>query len=393
MIPYEIRQAIMALKAQGRTLRDISRIVRVSRNTVRRALRQPQAPARRDNPEHEALRARLPEIYRRCRGNAVRIQEILNAEQRIEIPSSTLTRLIRRSGYREPKHRVGIYVFEPGAEMQQDTSPHRVSVCEKTLTAQCAALVLAYSRYLFTQYYSTFTRFEAKSFLTEALRFFEGVCPRCTIDNTSVIVAGGSGPEALIAPEMVAFGELFGTRFIPHAIGHADRKGRVERPFAYIEGNFLAGRCFRDWADLNTQARSWCEEVANAKPKRALGMSPKAAYAMEKPHLLPLPPHIPPVTQIHYRVVDTQGYVHLDTNRYSVPERWLGEKVAVHKQPEQVLIFAGHALVAEHPRLLGEREIVHLIASHHPSLHRGRTPTGPSPQEQALTGRHPVLDR
>ncbi|MGH8628746.1 MAG: IS21 family transposase, partial [Gammaproteobacteria bacterium] len=131
------------------------------------------------------------------------------------------------------------------------------------------------------------------------------VCPRCTIDNTSVIVAGGSGPEALIAPEMVTFGELFGTRFIPHAIGHADRKGRVERPFAYIEGNFLAGRCVRDWADLNAQARSWCEEVANAKPKRALGMSPKAAYVMEKPHLLPLPPHIPPVTQIHYRVVDT----------------------------------------------------------------------------------------
>ncbi|MGH8628745.1 MAG: Mu transposase domain-containing protein [Gammaproteobacteria bacterium] len=28
--------------------------------------------------------------------------------------------------------------------------------------------------------------------------------------------------------------------------------------------------------------------------------------------------------------------MHLDTNRYSVPERWLGEKVAVHKQPEQV---------------------------------------------------------
>lgn len=46
-----------------------------------------------------------------------------------------------------------------------------------------------------------------------------------------------------------------------------------------------------------------------------------------------------------------------------------------------------------HPRLLGERETVHLIASHHPSLHRGRTPQGPSPQEQALTGRHPVLDR
>jgi len=208
-----------------------------------------------------------------------------------------------------------------------------------------------------------------------------------------VIVAGGSGPDALIAPEMEAFGALFGMRFIPHAIGHSDRKGRIERPFSYIEGNFLAGRTFRDWADLNAQARQWCETVANAKPKRVLGMSPQAAYLMEKPHLTPLPPHIPAVTQIHYRVVDTQGYVHLDTNRYSVPERFLGQKVAVHKQPEQVLVFAAQRLLAEHPRLVGQREAFSLIKAHHPTLHRGRTPSGPSPQEQALTGRASCLDR
>ena len=68
--------------------------------------------------------------------------------------------------------------------------------------------MLAYSRMLFIQYYPRFTRFEAKAFLTEALQFFDGACPRCVIDNTSVILAGGSGANALIAPEMEAFGEL-----------------------------------------------------------------------------------------------------------------------------------------------------------------------------------------
>jgi len=208
-----------------------------------------------------------------------------------------------------------------------------------------------------------------------------------------VLIAGGSGPGALIAPEMEAFGALFGMRFVPHAIGHSDRKGRIERPFAYIEGNFLAGRQFQDWADLNAQARTWCTTVANAKPKRVLGMSPQAAYLMEKPHLLPLPPYIPPVTQIHYRMVDTQGYVHLDTNRYSVPERLLGEKVAVHKRPEQVLIFHGQQLVAEHARLIGQREAIVLDKAHHTTLNRKHAPAGPSPQEQALRGRDPLLDR
>jgi len=393
MIPYETRQAILTLKAQGQPLREISRILKISRNTVRRALREDQPKAPSLPTGQEKLIELLPQMYPRCKGNAVRIQEILKEEHAIAVPYSTLTRLIRDQELREPKKRSGIYTFGPGAEMQHDTSPHRLTLGEKTLTAQCASLILAYCRLLFFQYYPAFTRFEAKAFLTEALRFFDGSCPRCTIDNTSVIIAGGSGPDALIAPAMVAFGELFGLVFIPHAIGHSDRKGRIERPFSYIEGNFLAGRTFRDWANLNAQARQWCETVANAKPKRILGMSPQAAYVMEKPHLQPLPPYIPPVTQIHYRVVDTQGYVHLDTNRYSVPECLLAKKVAVHKRPEQVLVFQGQDLVAEHPRLTGKRNTDHLIKAHHPSLQRGKTPSGPSPQEQALQGRDPLLDR
>jgi transposase len=393
MIPYEIREAIRALRQQGRALREISRALKVSRNTVRRVLRQTE---HKPSPAHTADQAiidLLPEIYRRCKGNGVRIREVLKEEYAIEVAYSTLTRLLRDQALREPKRRSGIYTFEPGEEMQHDTSPHRLALGEKPVTAQCASLVLAYSRMLFIQYYPNFTRFEAKTFLTEAFRFFEGSCPRCIIDNTSVLVASGSGPDAIIAPEMVAFGELFGVVFIPHAIMHSDRKARVERPFAYAENNFLAGRTFRDWVDLNAQARTWCEQYANAKPKRSLGMSPQAAYLMEKTRLRPLPAHLPAVTQIHYRVVDTQGYVHLDCNQYSVPERLLGKQVEVHKRPEQVLIFCAGQPVAEHPRLTGKRHTAHLIKGHHTHLQRGRTPKGPSPQEQLLTGRHPLLDQ
>ena len=289
MIPDEIREAIRALQQQGRPLREISRALGVSRNTVRRVLRHKSPKPSREDPGQQAIVAVLPEIYLRCKGNGVRIREVLKDEYDIEVAYSTLTRLLRKQELREQKRRSGIYHFEPGQEMQHDTSPHRLELGGKQVSAQCASLVLAYSRMIFIQYYPAFTRFEAKAFLTEALRFFEGACRRCTIDNTHVVVAAGSGPDAIIAPEMVAFGALFGVTFIPHAIKHSDRKGRVERPFAYVENNFLAGRTFQDWADLNAQARSWCENTANATPKRKLGMTPKAAYVMEKAHLLPLP--------------------------------------------------------------------------------------------------------
>ena len=395
MISPERRHAIVTLKDNGMALRDICRHLKVSRNTVRRVLRQPGEPitTRPAAPEQQLAIAQLPALYRRCRGNAARIRELLQQEHGVDLPYSTLTRLIREQALREPKPRSGIYTFAPGEEMQHDTSPHRLVLDGKSLTAQCAALVLAYSRLLYVQYYPCFTRFEAKVFLREALTFFEGACPRCTIDNTSVILAGGSGPDALIAPEMEAFGALFGMRFIPHAVGHSDRKGRIERPFAYIEGNFLVGRTFRDWADLNAQARHWCLTVANAKPKRALGMSPQAAYVMERPTLLPLPAHIPTVTQIHYRVVDTQGYVHLDTNRYSVPERYLGKKVAVHKQADRVQVYLDQRRIADHARCPGQRDTYVTDPSHHQTLIRSQAPKGPSPQERALVGTHPVLDQ
>lgn len=334
----------------------------------------------------------LPELLQRCQSNVVRVQEILKEEHQTDIPYSTLTRLVRDEELRQPKSRSGVYHFEPGEESQHDTSPHRILLGDKKVVAQCASLVLAYSRRLYIQYYPAFTRFEAKVFLRDAFCFMDGACPKCIIDNTNVIVASGSGPDATIAPEMEAFGRIFGVRFQPHRILHADRKARVERPFHYVEHNFLAGRFFQDWPDLNRQARLWCIEMANQKPKRVLGMSPEAAYVMEKPSLLPLPPHIPPVYQSHERSVGVDGFIQLDTNRYSVPERLIGKQLTVQKHPDRILIFFQHKQVADHPRLVGKRDGRHTIKGHHAPLIKQFAHTGPSQEEQQLTGHHLILD-
>lgn len=360
---------------------------------MRRVIRQPDPITRQKMERDEDLLALIEPLFQRCRGNVMRLQELLSDEHHIEVAYSTLTRVVRQAGLRTPTRRAGAYHFEPGQEMQHDTSPHRVILGGKSITAQCAALVLAYSRRLFMQYYPRFTRFEAKWFLTEALRFMDGACPTCTIDNTSVIVASGSGPNAQIAPEMAAFGNVFGVTFRPHTVGHADRKARVERPFAYVEGNFLAGRTFQDWSALNQQARAWCEQVANAKPKRALGMSPEAAYVMEKPPLIPLPPYLPPVYQSYFRVVDVEAYVTLDTNRYSVPERLIAQTVEVLKYPDRVRVLYQHNHVADHPRLIGRRDGTITAPGHHQPLAKERAYRGPAAAEQPLMGHSEPLDR
>ena len=83
MIRYEIRQAILTLKTQGRPLREIARILKVSRNTVKRVLRDPEPKVPKVAAAHAATIERLPAIYQDCKGNAVRIQEILAQEHAI----------------------------------------------------------------------------------------------------------------------------------------------------------------------------------------------------------------------------------------------------------------------------------------------------------------------
>ena len=384
------------MQAQGHSLREISRLLALSRNTVRRILRAPGGEGAEAPPCDEATLARLKVAFARARGNVVRVRELL-ADDGLAVSYSTLTRWVREADLRGPPRRAGEYSFAPGQEMQHDTSPHRVAfaplgaAADKPVTAQCAGLVLAYSRRLFIQYYPRFTRFEAKAFLLEAARFMTGVCPVCIIDNTSVLLAAGAGADAIVAPEMAAFARTLGFRFRAHRVGNPDRKGRIERPFAYVENNFLAARSFADFDDLNRQAVDWCRTVANHKPKQALGMSPDAAYLIEQPHLIPLPDALPPVYELLERVVDLHGYVSVDTNRYSVPERYVGKPVAVYKLPAEIRVCRKDNTIAVHRRLIGQRDARSILPGHHTiPVRQGR---GTAAEEALLAGHHPSLDR
>src|SRR6266481_5729094 len=52
---------------------------------------------------------------------------------------------------------------------------------------------------------------------------------------------------------------------------------RVERPFHFIEGDFLAGRTFSSWEDLNQRAREWCDKV-NSTYKKHIRAVPRELF-------------------------------------------------------------------------------------------------------------------
>ena len=395
MISVNDKETILALHKAGNGIRQISRLLSISRNTVRRVIKGQHRSQIHRTTRYENLLPLVRQHFHFCKGNVVRIQEFLNEKYGYDIPYSSLTRLVRELELREnkKKQRVGEYHFAPGKESQHDTSPHRLILGGKKITAQCASLTMGYCKRLFIQYYPKFTRFEAKVFLSQAFSYMAGACERCIIDNTSVIVAQGSGPDATIAPEMKTFGKIFGTQFIAHAVGDADRKAKVEKNFHYVENNFLAARTFSDWSDLNRQAKNWCDTVANKKPKRSLGrMTPDEVYVIEKPHLKPLPAHSVPVYKTLQRIVDMSGFVTVDTNRYSVPEKLCGEHVEVLKSWHKITIYHKQRKVADHRRLIDKKDGKVTAAGHHLPLYKKKNKTVVCKEEKVLIGRSQTLE-
>lgn len=393
MLDRDTRQTILILSRRGHGIRAIARGLKLSRNAVRRVLKSGVADidGLRRTEQAEAHLDTIRELHQLCAGNLVRVHEELLAKD-ISLPYSTLTRLCRRHDIgRKPKRPAGRYHFEPGQEMQHDTSPHKVTVGGKLRGLQCASLVLCYSRMIYAQCFPRFTRFWCKSFLTDAVVYFGGAADKCMVDNTAVVVVSGSGPDAVFAAEMVAIAERFGFDFVAHEPGDANRSARVERPFHYIENNFYPGRSFDDLNDLNRQFVQWCDRV-NARYKKHLRAKPIELFATEKPALKPLPMHVPEVYEPLIRIVDVEGFVTVSRNRYSVPTVLISRQLQIKLTKSHVRIFDGRRLIAEHERAEDLAGVRRTLPEHRRERrwHHSR-PLPELPEEKTLRAASPVL--
>src|SRR5947209_12390198 len=215
------RTAILELHAQKVSKGEIARVLGLSRSTVRKVVRSQSTdvPLVIRSEKAEPYRQQILEQWVNCKGNLVRVhEELLASGMTLSYPA--LTAFCRRHGIgQKPKVAVGQYEFQPGEELQHDTSPHQVEIAGKKRGVQTASAVLCYSRMLFFQCYPTFQRFDCKVFLNEALRYFSGATVRDMIDNTYVVVMRVGGRDMVPVPRMAAFSVGLSFQFVAHVIG------------------------------------------------------------------------------------------------------------------------------------------------------------------------------
>jgi transposase len=146
----------------------------------------------------------------------------------------------------------------------------------------------------------------------------------------------------------------------------ARTKGKVESGVKYLKRNFLVGREFVDDVHLGEDLVAWTALIADQRIHGTTHERPIERFAAERAHLLATTAQPAFRLETTYpRVVAEDFLVSLETNRYSVPFRFIGRTVTVQRREGRILIRSHDQLIAEHPELPGRHQ-VRLLPEHGP---------------------------
>jgi hypothetical protein len=105
-----------------------------------------------------------------------------------------------------------------------------------------------------------------------------------------------------------------------------------------------------DFSAVNPAARQWLESIANVRIHGETHEKPVLRFEKERQALAPLPTEPYDIGMIHSVRASNRFRVTLDSNRYSVPSEYANAKLRLKAYPDQIVVYAGNRLIAQHVR-------------------------------------------
>ena len=358
----DLHNEVVRLHRGGSSIRRIARRLGISRYQVSRILTAhlegrtsgasllPKPPQKRSSclDEYETTLQQLWERYPDI--TAVRMHEEL---QKVDFTGSYGTVKRRLRQLRGHKRREIVQRFEtgPGLQGQMDYSPYTIDFSgEGRRRVHLFSYLLGYSRRQYLRFV------EAQDFTTtirehvRAFEYLDGVAANCLYDNMKVVVTRYDGDEPVYNTRFLAFATHYGYRPVACRPRRSQTKGKVERPFHYVEMNLLNGRTFQSLEHLNDVTAWWLKEVADVRIHRETKQRPIDRFQDEVAFLIPLPAHAYDTAEVVYRCVTTEGVITYCQNRYSVPWRYIGLTLPIRITETEVIIYGPQIEeIARHP--------------------------------------------
>jgi hypothetical protein len=230
-----------------------------------------------------------------------------------------------------------------------DWSPHQTIIGGRRQIVHTGSIVLCFSRWLFTRHFPDETIESVIQLHEEAFQELGAVPEIMTYDNMTT-VGRHTGPAAVwINPTFKRFADQYEFKIVILPPGAKERHGKVERPFHYIEHNFLAGREFQDLEELNRRADFWRANKANVRIHGTLRERPIDRLTRERPYLKALHQNL---SDLFFKEVDrlihTDFCVAIDTNRYSANPKLIGQNAKVRLYKDHLEIWVNRQLDCKH---------------------------------------------
>jgi hypothetical protein len=175
-------------------------------------------------------------------------------------------------------------------------------------------------------------------------------------DNMKTVVLK-HGPPTVFNQNFLAYSRARGFGVVACRPKKGNEKGRVERPIGFVRERFWPGRRFTDLLDLNRQATTWRDDIANNREHEVTNKVPALVFAHEERAVLK------PLRDVYFETDDIASYtvtkrfrVRFDRNDYSVPPRLVGQTVVIRANDEVVAAYLGPKQVALHRRSFGVGE-------------------------------------
>lgn len=372
MISVEEREQVRrAYFVENKSVRGIARELRVARKTVRKALASAEPAtytlsAPRPSPVLGPYKARIDELLaaaekmpRKQRYTGHKIFEMLVAAGYTGAESSVRAYIGQR---RREKRRPQVFIpleFDPGTDAQVDWGECAVQLAGEVVTVQFFCMRLAYSRRMFVMAFPAQSQVAFFEGHVQAFHFFGGVPQRISYDNLKAavqeVLQGHSRREQ---QSFVVFRShyLFDSHFCTPGQGH--EKGGVEHEIGFARRNYLMPiPVVNSYQELNQLLLERCLQDDN-RTVDGQAMTIGAAWALEKPHLRPLPGEDFRCCMTKPVALTPYSQVEFETNRYSLPADKVERNLVLRAYPFHVEVLYQEEILASHPRCYGRNQDV-----------------------------------
>jgi transposase len=343
-------------RAEGLPIREIARVMGVSRNTVRAAIAS-DGPPRYERPRAgsvvDAAEPRIRELLRACPSMpATVIAERIGWDHSIRALSGRVAEL--RPAYLPPDP-ASRTAYAAGEIAQCDfwfpaiTLPVGFGQARTAKQLPVLTMVTGYSRWLAGVLIPSR---QAEDLFAGWWQLIEtlGAVPRVLVWDGEGAVGRWRAGRAELTGDCQAFRGTLGAKVIICRPADPEAKGLVERFHDYLERSFLPGREFASPADFNAQLQRWLA-VANTRRRRVLGCSPAERVTADKQAMLTLPPVAPATGWRSFSRLARDHYIRLDSNDYSVHPGVIGRRVEITADLDRVTVSCEGRAVAGHERI------------------------------------------